>query len=51
MMAGVPVPDEHEEMGGEIVKREPPEMVVRLDVPDGVTLTLIVNDVRVDLDD
>jgi hypothetical protein len=51
-MAGVP--DEYEDTAGEIIEREPPEtpeMLVRLEVPDGVTLKLIVNGVQVDLDD
>jgi hypothetical protein len=48
MMAGVP--DENDERN-EIGEREPPEMVVKLDVPDGITLKLLVNGVRIDLDD
>jgi hypothetical protein len=49
-MAGIP--DDREDMGGEIIEHEPtPEMVVRLDVPDGVTLKLYVNGVQFDLDD
>jgi hypothetical protein len=45
------VPDENDERNEIVDEREPPEMVVKLDVPDGVTLRLLVNGVRIDLDD
>jgi hypothetical protein len=53
-MAGVPVPDEHDDMAGETIEHKTvarPVVRVELEAPDGVELRVTINGVGVDLDD
>jgi hypothetical protein len=54
-MAGVP--DEHDDMAGDIIEHKTPETAMRpvvrvdIDVPDGVELRLTINGIDVELGD